>query len=199
MTMNRLSNPLPPVWKAFIVSRDALQLARKALKPPVTRPSAQCQTEIEFYRQTMIHSTVFANPNTGKLLDIAMIEADNLFVIALWATFERFLREYLQSKTVVLKTHVSPSDLGDAVYGYCHKEIEYWRPDDILDFLQKAVLKAGGIEQLKGKAIQIYNYRNYLAHGKNRQQLTVASADSYTSARQAYTTLKQIIDILLVN
>jgi len=80
-----------------------------------------------------------------------------LFVVSLWAAFERFLRNYLQHKGVLL-TGITPIDLGEAVYNHFLAEVEYWKPDEILDFLKPNLLQHN--PQLAGEAKTIYHYRS---------------------------------------
>ena len=41
----------------------------------------------------------------------------------------------MQEKGEILK-NVTPLDLGDGIYAHFFKKVEYWKPDDILDFLK---------------------------------------------------------------
>ena len=113
-------------------------------------------------------------------------------MIALWAMFERFLRDYLQYKGEALRQHITPADLGDGMYLYFHKEVEFWRPEDILDFLKMSLLKPQ--PHLASEAQQVYNYRNWLAHGKSPQKNV-----SSVSPTNAYATLEKIVNILVAN
>jgi len=59
---------------------------------------------------------------------------------------------------------ITPLDLGDGIYAHFFKEVEYWKPDNILDFLKLNVLK--GNEHLAGSGKDIYRYRSDIVHGK---------------------------------
>lgn len=191
--MSQLSNPLPAVYEVFRASQDALKVTEKALKS-INRHN---QDDVAHYQKSLLRGTVFYSSRTNSQLRNELTELDNLFVIALWATFERFLREYLQLKVHHLQTGVTPADLGDVLYKHCRKEIEYWKPDDILDFFKKSILKSN--PNIVGSAKQIYVYRNDLAHGKNRQQLDERPIKIIVKPDWAYSVLNQITELLLLN
>ncbi len=102
-----LTNNLPPIADAFATAWKALQAARLAIranrasrevyrksiaKIPKLAAKAKLDTETEF-------------ENTEK-------EMKDLFVVALWAVFERFLRDYMEHKGNALKS-VTPADFGE--------------------------------------------------------------------------------------
>lgn len=118
----------------------------------------------------------------------AETDVQSLFVVKLWGAFERFLRAYLQTKCAILK-NITPTDLGDGIYDHFFKEVNYWKPDEILDFLKLNVLKNN--EQLAGSAKDIYRYRSDIVHDN---QVTQKIYPDF-----AHTTLDRIVQILLAN
>ncbi|RKZ51815.1 MAG: hypothetical protein DRR16_07300 [Candidatus Parabeggiatoa sp. nov. 3] len=73
-------------------------------------------------------------------------------------------------------------------------EVEYWKPDEILDFIKPNLLRHN--PQLAGEAKALYHYRSWIVHGKkenNRQKVSPFSPE------KAYATLNDIIDVLLTN
>jgi hypothetical protein len=178
-----LSNPLPPIWQAYKTAQDSFRIAKRAIKTdePKARQRLLQRTDLE------TKTTIDAE----HLIRESENESDALFVLALWATFERFLRDYLQHKGQAL-LNVTPSDLAGEMYLYFHKEVEFWQPDEILNFLKLSLLKHK--TQLAGHAKVVYNYRNWIAHGKGS-----AKTVSPVTPHKAYETLAEIVNILLTH
>jgi hypothetical protein len=175
-------NPLPPIKQVYETAKDSFRIARRVVKivDPKTRQRLLQHTNVE--AQTMTEAE--------RVIETSKQEVEALFVMVLWATFERFLRDYLQNKGEALRQHVTPADLGDEMYLHFHKEVEFWRPEEILDFLKRSLLKS--YPHLAGEAKSVYNYRNWLAHGKSSHK----NVSSVTPA-SAYATLEEIVNILL--
>ncbi len=91
-------------------------------------------------------------------------EVEDLFVLSLWAGFERYLRDFFQSKGEKIQ-EILPSDLADVYYEHLYKEIEYWKPAEILSLLKSSLLKND--QQRIELAEDVLKYRNWVAHGRN--------------------------------
>ena len=126
-------------------------------------------------------------------MNAAETKVDELFVVDLWAIFERLLRQYLQQKGHLLKK-ITPADLAQAVYAHFFEQVEYWKPDEILDFLKLNLLKDK--LQLAGDAKAVYRYRSWIVHGKKDD-----AEDKVTPIppKTTYATLGKISQILLAN
>jgi len=103
------SNPLSPIWEAYKFTKDSLTIIKRAVK-----------TKNPLERQRLLQRTVVFEQrpevfNVDDFTKIVKVEVKELFVVSLWAAFERFLRNYLQHKGVLL-TGMTPIDLGEAVY-----------------------------------------------------------------------------------
>lgn len=181
------SNPLPPVWEAYKITKDALKVVKRSVK---TRNTTDRQRLLQ---RTLIFNQQPNVSNVDNISNAAELEVDELFVVDLWATFERFLRSYLQNKGFLL-TSITPADLGEAIYSHFFEEVEYWKPDEILDFLKLNLLKHN--PQLAGEAKAIYHYRSWIVHGKSDR---TSNKSSPISTEMAYATLDDIIQILLAN
>lgn len=176
-------NPLPPIKQAYDIAQDSFRIAKRALKTqhPPTRQRLLQRTTLEM--QTLREAERVINQNIQA--------AEGIFVLMLWATFEHFLRDYLQHKGVILQ-QMTPPDLAQALYRHFHEEVEFWRPEDILDFLKDSLLKQD--PHLAGRAKSVYQFRNWIAHGKSaKKSVSPVSPDS------AYTALENIVNILLAN
>jgi hypothetical protein len=175
-------NPLPPIKLAYETAQDSFRIARRALK--TQHPSRQ-----RLLQRTVLDTQTLSEAE--RLINQNIQEAKGLYVLTLWATFERFLRDYLQHKGAILQ-QLAPPDLAQVMYRHFEEEVEFWRPDEILDFLRESLLKP--YPHLAGEAKIIYNYRNWIAHGKNpRKNVQSVFPES------AYTTLESIVNILLAN
>jgi hypothetical protein len=98
-------------------------------------------------------------------------EVESLLVLALWATFERFLRDYLREKGAVLKQQSFP--FAHSLYEHFEKSVEWWKPSDILEFLKhspfpNSTLLGDYIDQ----AGRILEHRNHVAHANPKKRTT---------------------------
>jgi len=171
------SNPLIPIWEAYEVSVDCFKVAKKAIKQQKTGLFAD--------------SDWLTRQNAHEYIDKTAIEVNDLFVFSLWAAFERFVITYLQTKAVGLQQTVVPLTLANPLSEYIQKEIEYWNPKDMLDLLKNIQsIDKNAI----GKAKQILEYRNWIAHGKNVKKTVSVKA---MTPLYTYQTLNEIVKILL--
>ncbi|MCP4695775.1 MAG: hypothetical protein GY862_02840 [Gammaproteobacteria bacterium] len=184
-----LINPLPTVWDAFEVADQAIRFAKKMTDSPQPFPNSHCREELATYQENLL--------DNAKLSDIAaqrfnasMAESNDLFVLALWAAFERFLRTYLQGKGRVLQTQVTPDLLGNALYEHFYKEVEYWKANELLDLLKSPLPNKTDVI---GQAKQVVKYRDWVAHGKNQAK----RLPSNIVPSAAYGTLDDIINELI--
>ncbi|RKZ51814.1 MAG: hypothetical protein DRR16_07295 [Candidatus Parabeggiatoa sp. nov. 3] len=100
------SNPLFPIWEAYIFTKDSLTIIKRAVK---TRNPIERQRLLQ---RTMVFEQRPEVFNVDDFAKIVKVEIKELFVVSLWATFERFIRNYLQHKGVLL-TGITPIDLGE--------------------------------------------------------------------------------------
>jgi len=176
-----LSNPLPIVWENHEASRAALVIAKRAI------------THND--KETLLSHTTFMakNPTDAKrTIENSLKEVEDLFVLSVWSKFERFVRDYLQQKGATLKT-TKPAALANPLYEYFYNEVEYWKPNQILNLLKISSLTTN--PHLIGQAKQVLGYRDWVAHGKNPNK----HPSSSIRAKFAYDTLNYIVETLLLN
>jgi hypothetical protein len=166
-------NPLPPIWKAYQTISNCLKMATE--KPVQAAPLTNDTELVDELPADSYHA-----------IQQSHAELNDLFVLALWATFERCIRDYLQVKGDKLKT-VLPTTLANPLYEHFYDEVEYWKPYDMLDML-KATLSS----TLLGHARQIVKYRDWVAHGRTPKKLPSA----IIKPSEAYKTLNEIINTL---
>lgn len=141
-----LSNPLNPVYKAFAVANDCFKVATRTV---------QIQHE-ELIRRTQFKG---ATPEEANIaLEDAARQAADLAILALFATFERFVIEHLQTANRLLAAGY-PQQYAHRLAEKFESEVEYWRFVEILDLFKGEVDSA-----LIGQVKQIKQYRDWIAH-----------------------------------
>ncbi len=175
------SNPLPIVWENYEASRDALIIAKRVLTH-------------DDNEMLLFHTTLSSKESNyaKRVIENSLKEVEDLFVLSLWSKFERFLRDYLQEKGATLQT-TRPTTLAQPMYEYFCDEVEFWKPNQMLDLLKKTLFIS--YSNLIGQAKQTLAYRDWVAHGKNPNK----QPSSRIKAKFAYDTLTDIVETLLLN
>lgn len=173
------SNPLLPVWQSYQASKNAFKIAKAANKHPDRENLLKIN---DLY--------LLSKDEAIKTFEQGWRESEALFVLSLWATFERFIRNYLQEKGKKLQ-EISPTSLASSIYPYFEKEVEFWKAEDILDLLKSSLTPNAN---LIGQAKQILQYRNWIAHGKNANTIPTQVTPVY-----AFDTLNAIVELMLLN
>jgi hypothetical protein len=200
MSSNRFpSNPLPFFWETFQTLQDALRTTERAMRSRLAKDS-QCQPELLHYQKYLLNHNrslqVPEQPNAFQLITDTRDESWDLFILGLWATFERFLRSYLQHKGEALKQTVTPPNLADSLYQHFAKGVEYWKPTEMLDFLKDSLFATAEGRKSIGLAKQLLEYRDWVAHGKNLGKLPSAP---YLEPKNVYACLNEIVTVLLTH
>lgn len=110
-----LSNPLPATLQAVSVVTNAYEITRRVLEREPSHPQEECQQALQNFQRKLRADTLFEDKESLSLLKTfsgklspEREEIEGLLVLGLWATFERFLRDYLQEKGTVLRQHLQP-------------------------------------------------------------------------------------------
>ncbi len=172
-------NPLNLIWEAYETSQGCFKIAEKSFKH-ADKEKLVVKTCLGLKTENQAQNLIQQSRATAK----------DLFVLALWATFERFLRSYLQIKAEKLRT-IQPPTLASSFYQQLYRELEFWKPDDMLDLL-KSILPNSN---LIGQAKQILEYRDWIAHGKNPDKCPSATI----TPTFAYETLSEIVQLIQLN
>ncbi|KHD06395.1 hypothetical protein PN36_24670 [Candidatus Thiomargarita nelsonii] len=201
------TNPLVPIWTAYQVAEDTFKMSRRVVH--FAERAAETLNVLDADESETKKAVAFAQYKAGKnflnrikvlnqtdtlnsLLTQSAQEISDLFVLSLWATFERFVKYFLQEKGKKIR-EILPLDLGKFYYQQLYQEIDYWKSDDILDLLKYSLFK--GDEQQIGQAKEVLKYRDWIAHGKNPNKMP----SSTITPKLAYDRLHDIIEILIVN
>ncbi|WP_213762837.1 hypothetical protein [Caballeronia sp. dw_19] len=140
------NNPLDPVYKAFSVASDCFKVATLTI---------QIQHE-ELIRRTQFIGATPEEANTA--LEDAAKQAADLAILALFATFERFVIEHLQTANRLLAAGY-PQQYSTKLAEKFESEVEYWRFVEILNLFKGEV-----DSELIGQVKQIKQYRDWIAH-----------------------------------
>jgi hypothetical protein len=139
-------NPLEPVYRAFLVASDCFKIATR-------------MTGIRRKAFTRRARLIDADPEVAKkALRDAKKQAADLAVLALFATFERFVIEHLQTANQLLAAGLSASVLDEARQKF-QSEVEYWRFVEVLNLFKGEV-----DPELIGEVKQVKQYRDWIAH-----------------------------------
>jgi len=199
------SEPLIPIWEAYLVAVEALKVSKRVVT--FSNKAKQALHALDDNESEMIKRISFEKHKLGlnllnrctvidQVTDLSLINSskviDDLFVLSLWATFERYLIDFFQVKGEKIRD-IFPSDLADVYYEHLSREIEYWKPMEILDLLKRSLFK--GNEQLIELAKDILKYRNWVAHGRNPNNLPSMNI----TPQMAYERLDDVMSILIVN
>jgi hypothetical protein len=202
-----LINPLVSVWEAFQAAEEAFKMSRRALTfanqatetlnaldgSEVETEKAVAIAQYKTGRNFLNRIKVLNQTSTlNSLLTQSVEEINDLFVLSLWAAFERFVRYFLQEKGEKNR-EILPLDLGEAYYQQVYQEIDYWKPESILDLLKRSLFK--GDEREIGLAKDVLKYRDWVAHGKNPNKVP----SSIVTPKLAYDRLYDITEILIAN
>lgn len=174
-------NNLPRIKKAYLTARESFMAVKIVIQDKSRYPKPVAKLP-----------NVVADPDPEVHLAQALQEIEDLFVVNLWASFERTLRDYFQAKGESLKTAL-PAGLGAELYLHFENEVEYWKPEDMLEILKKSLFaESPDNQRLAGHARQIYHYRNWVAHGRNPNK----PPSAMVAPNAAYTTLNTLLGLL---
>lgn len=171
--MNTDTNVLDPVIQSYFVTASSLSVWQK-IKPLTHRDAFQKAGLPDI-----------GPDETLKQIEKSREESKNLYVLCLWAVFERFLIDHAQNRFI--HTIAGPAgSLPKAARDAAFNAVESCRTETILD-----ILKAVVDPNLIGYAKQIKDYRDWVAH-RNPKRLP----DARIEPLSAYIGLSKIINII---
>jgi hypothetical protein len=155
-------NPLLPVYKAFSVANDCFKVVMRT---------------IETQSEELIHRTEFSDTTPAQVnvaLENAEKQASDLAILALFATFERFVIEHLQTANRLLAAG-HPQQYSSKLAKKFESEVEYWRFVEVLDLFKGEV-----DSDLIGKVKQIKQYRDWIAHRNPNRSIPLQTTPKAT-------------------
>ena len=143
-----MTNPLSEHIEAFQTAMNAIKIARRVLDQ---RPNPVSNTR--FYGLT---------PQEGhEILDQAEEQLNTLVAFALFAAFERTLRDHLSDcLNPISATPTIPTELAAKLHNFLQNRVDNWRIDNVIELFNPPV-ENQDINNAKG----IRTYRHHVAHG----------------------------------
>jgi len=143
-----MTNPLDAHLQTFRTAKDAIKVARRVLddrKNPISNTS--------FYNLTP--------REVHELLDDAEARIEELLAFALFAAFERLLRDHLSTSLGPVKgSSTKPGELANNLHRFLADGVDNWRIDRVIDLFQPPVTDPD-----IGNAKHVRTYRHHVAHG----------------------------------
>jgi hypothetical protein len=143
-----MTNPLDEHITCFSTAMDAIKVARRVLDQ---RPNPVANTGL--YGLT---------PEEGhERLDQAEEQINKLVAFALFAAFERMLRDHLSnSLSPIAASSTTPAELSAKLHQFLNEGVDRWRIDNVIELFDPPVPKQD-ISNAKG----IRTFRHSVAHG----------------------------------
>jgi len=163
-----MSNPLTPLNDALAIAEDSFHIARACAIGKLATP---------------VTGTQFHPPDASfadHLIDLARTELEDLFVLAMTATFEARLKEYLKSQA-----SIAPGIYQAKIEEWIAREIESAPLQGLAGIFKPPVPPA-----LINDVDAIRKYRNWVAHGRlpGRKPAAVSPSIAYNTLTQFLTT-----------
>lgn len=168
--MSNRVEPLRTILNTYIITRDCIRVTTRAHK----------QQDLHLLSDTKF--TALEVSAAEELTKKCREEVEDYAIVALWAVFERFLINYLQTRGLPLQD-VPPTAFSEPFFEKFEIEVERWRMVEILDLFKSIV-----DPQLIGMAKQIKKYRDWLAHKNDRK-----GHDGKIDPQTAYQVLTDVI------
>ena len=146
------------VFSVYEVLKDALKVTRRSI-------------DREIY--TLHNRTIFLGEKKDDVADrLSAVESDldDIMILSLFASFERELRVFIQD--IVSRSTNKNTRTVERITDLATDAIERWTIADMVDAFSDVV-----DIKLRGRVNQIYEYRNWVAHGKNQNKLPSARTD----------------------
>lgn len=155
-------NLLQEIFSVYEVLTDSIKVARRSIN----------KEYIELHNRT-----VFLGEQKDQMLNKltgTADELDDIMIVSLFSTFERELRGFIQS--IIDNNIIKTTRTIERITSLTTDSIERWTVIDMVDAFSDIV-----DEKSRGKIKQIYEYRNWVAHGKNPNKLPSAWTDPKTA------------------
>jgi len=169
--MTQRNDPLKPILESYEAAIASIDVTKKilALKKVSNLPETIEPVLVGGLRN-------LSTDNFENIFAQAPKEVNDLFVVSIWAIFERWLRDYLQAKNYLHEI----TAINCSLHQNLAKQIEYLRADELLDLIEQGFYqpKSDFIKNARG----IIKYRNWVAHGKKADKVprSVEPNDAYS-------------------
>jgi hypothetical protein len=157
MTIDTLNQ----VFSTYEVLKDSIKVTRRS---------------INRYAGALHDNTIFVGEMNERMIEkISFVEAelDDIMILSLFASFERELRLSIQN---IIDSNIKKTNpIIDKFIILTSESIERWIIKDIIDAFNGIV-----DENIRSRVKQIYDYRNWVAHGKNPDRMPPIRTDPKT-------------------
>ena len=141
-------NAIRQVFSAYEMLKDSVKVTRRSILRDVSN----------------LHtSTTFLGARKDEIVrELARteVELEDIMILSIFASFERELRVSIQN-AIFNSTTIGNTTMAKFM-NLTKESIERWSVSDMLESLSEIV-----DGDLRGRVIQIYKYRNWVAHGRN--------------------------------
>ena len=143
-----MTNPLDEHMVSFNTAMAAIRVARRVLDK---RANPAANTALYGITQETGHA----------MLDQAEEQLSKLVAFALFAAFERMLRDHLSASLAPLASSTTiPAELAEKLHEYLEGGVDQWRIDSVIDLFDPPAAA-----QDVNNAKNARTYRNRVAHG----------------------------------
>ena len=151
-------NSINQVFSTYETLKDSIKVTRRSIDKSID----------VLHNKTLF----FAEQKDKTMNQISLVETelDDIMILSLFASFERELRVSVQN---IIDLSVNKSNpIIIKFIELTSESIERWAIKDIIDAFEGIV-----DENIRSKTKQIYEYRNWVAHGKNPDKLPSTRTD----------------------
>lgn len=149
------------VFSVYEVLKDSIKVTRRSINKNL----------YDLHNRTLF----FGEQKEEVLQRMTSVEAelDDIMIVSLFASFERELRISIQ--TIIDNNTNKINQTLTRLVLLTTESIERWTVNDMINALEDVV-----DTEIRGKTKQIYEYRNWVAHGRNRNKLPSIQTDPKT-------------------
>jgi hypothetical protein len=152
---------LNQVFSTYEILKDSIKVTRRSISKST---------------YALHNKTIFFGEQNDKIIDkisFAETELDDIMILSLFASFERELRVSIQN---IIDLNIKKNNpIIIKFIDLTSESIEKWLMKDIVDAFYGIVE-----DNIRGRVKQIYDYRNWVAHGKNPDKLPPIRTDPKT-------------------
>ena len=100
-------------------------LVAKRVVQQINAHNVDCMELLKYQGHLLNHTKFPISDNLELLIKQSEIDNKDLFILGLWASFERFVRDYLQQKSTALQKSMQPPTLADSFYEHLYLENDW--------------------------------------------------------------------------
>lgn len=175
------SDSLKQVFSTYNYLKDSVKVTKLSIDKSIN----------QLHRNTIFYDKQTKDPNEIiEKIKLVALELDDIMILSLFASFERELRTSIQN---ILSRAINENDqIIVKLKLLTSYSIERWAMNDIIDAFDGIVEN-----DVRNKTKQIYKYRNWVAHGKNKDNPPSTRIDSKTAFLVLYEFITQASKVVM--